>query len=54
MKQTPRDFLLSELNRLLRDPSTDQAYCDRLEVRIKEIERQLGDNGPGPTARSAH
>lgn len=54
MKQTPRDFLLSELNRLLRDPSTDQTYCDRLEVRIKEIEKLLGDNGPGATARSAH
>ena len=51
MKQTPRDFLLSELNRLLRDRSTDQAYCDRLEIRIQEIEKELGPHGPGPTAR---
>jgi hypothetical protein len=54
VKQAPRDFWLSELNRLLRDPSTDQAYCDRLEVRIKELEKLIGPNGPGTASRGAH
>lgn len=54
MKKTQREFWLEELNRLLRDRSTDQAYCDRLEVRITELEKLIGPNGPGATARSSH
>jgi len=53
MKKTQREFWLEELNRLLRDPSTDQVYCDRLEVRITELEKLIGPNGPSETARAA-
>jgi hypothetical protein len=54
MKQSQEDFWRAELNRLLRDPSTDQAYCDRLEVRIQELEKLLGPRGPGTASRGAH